>query len=519
MTSVPKQPRPPAPPLTAHHLFLPVVALWFGALFGLGSLAVRPALLEALVIQSRIDLAVPAAAPPLGITARILVALVMAAVGSTIGIVLGRQLARRRPEPSQRRRQPSKTRHEQPIRPSYPAATTAAAVADDGEALLAQRRRALAIEPEETMFMPAETAPLPGGSPQILDIAAMSLRAEATDGPLDLGAFAPPAAPPQPEPVPPVAAPAASEPQQPAVAPDRQVFGMAPPFAPPPPQPAAPAAPAFAMPAPSPIAPAPSFVPDPVAMQPAQAFAPAAPLPHAEPAAAPEPASGEISDLTARLAESMARRRAARAGAVSAPAAPVMPTAAPAPPLSFAPPAIPPTPVPQGFGEPVLPPAPAAMPAAMRPLPLDGLDDEGEPLDHLLPPRRMAQPETPPSVAALSPEPAGDSAVPEDDYGSLLGMAPPAPPRPTAVRIAEPEAETAEFEPVVIFPGQMARHDLAASAASGDAPVPFRRFDAPASAGQGQPVAASEAPAVDRDEADRALRLALANLQRMSGAA
>jgi hypothetical protein len=51
--------------------------------------------------------------------------------------------------------------------------------------------------------------------------------------------------------------------------------------------------------------------------------------------------------------------------------------------------------------------------------------------------------------------------------------------------------------------------------------VPFRRFDAPSNAGQGQMVAAAATPvpAADQEEAERALRAALANLQRMSGAA
>ena len=63
-----KQARKPvkSPPITSHPLFPAVVALWFGALFGLGSLAVRPTLIEGLVLKSHIDLIIPATAPPLG---------------------------------------------------------------------------------------------------------------------------------------------------------------------------------------------------------------------------------------------------------------------------------------------------------------------------------------------------------------------------------------------------------------------------------------------------------------------
>jgi hypothetical protein len=105
---------------------------------------------------------------------------------------------------------------------------------------------------------------------------------------------------------------------------------------------------------------------------------------------------------------------------------------------------------------------------------------------------------------------AAEAEVAEESYASLLGITPAAE-RSGFVRIEESEANAATIEPVVIFPGQMAQ----------PAPqTPFRPFDAPASAGQGQLVSAGEAtPSVDREEADRALRMALANLQRMSGAA
>ena len=93
-----------AQPITAHPLFPAVVALWFGALFGLGSLAVRPSLLEAAVIASRIDLLIPAAAPPLGVTARILVALGLSAVGSALGLMIARRITRPKVEVRQRKR-------------------------------------------------------------------------------------------------------------------------------------------------------------------------------------------------------------------------------------------------------------------------------------------------------------------------------------------------------------------------------------------------------------------------------
>jgi len=111
------------------------------------------------------------------------------------------------------------------------------------------------------------------------------------------------------------------------------------------------------------------------------------------------------------------------------------------------------------------------------------------------------------------------------------------------VRIDGPEAENAAIEPVVIFPGQAARQGLgqaapfaqpapfaapapvAAEAPAASAPfaaelASLRRFDDPANAAAGQPVAAPAAAQMqDPAETERALRAALATLQRMSGAA
>lgn len=631
-----RQKRKPAnKPITSHQLFPAVVALWFGALFGLGSLAVRPSLLESAVMASRIDLVIPAAAPPLGVTARILVALILAAIGSAIGLIVARRLTRPKPEVRERKRTKLAEREEAaPRYTNHPAF----AEAEDGEAgggVLAQRRRALTVEHDEEDFVPHEMAPLPGGAPQILDISKVGFEAPAPHAPLDLGVYqaAPVRQEFQPQPVAPeavsevsqVAAPAAAEPVQ--AEPPRQIFGQAvagdhidqsfvqaagfktsvfdteipqplfpprmaqsepaPAAAPTPtaipprfgapeadpvvPQftvPPAPPVEAFAVP---PMAPTAFAVPEPVieqAIERASApvampeVAPPAPAPPAPAPVAvaapfeplPSPAGLGMTDLASRLAESMARRRAARAaaagsvGAAPAPVAEAAPVVAAAPviPAPVMPEPAPVTaPAPQAFSAPVVEPsqpeapvpaAPIAMPSAMRPLDLaldlGGFEKEAEPLSSLLPPRHIAMPAAPepapfampqanapepepePVEDAASEDPAHEESVSEDRFGSLLGVAiQPAGPRAGLVRIEEPEAETAEIEPVVIFPGQMVRPQAEEAA-------PFRRFDAPSSAEQGQPIAAdNSAPAVDREEAERALRMALANLQRMSGAA
>lgn len=694
-----KRKKAPAKPISEHQLFPAVVALWFSALFGLGSLAVRSSLLESLVRSSRIDLILPAAAPPLGVTARILMALILAAIGAGIGIAIARRLARPKLEPRERKRN-ARSSETGGFQPRYAQARTAeirpepvygqSSGDEAAKGGLVQRRRALAIEHEEEDFVPHDMAPLPGGAPQILDIGSMGFAAEPVESAHEhaeygqspvLPAPAPAATAPldwNRAPVQPQAASPRQEFQAPAFAPapevaqpqpveqahdDRQIFGQAslqpaetarpqifgeaakddhvsqdfiraagyktsifetetaaPLFAPreaavtPPPAatpaaweaPSAPQPAAFAVPeftAPEFVVPrvqasAPpipvSFAPpveapvETAAAQPEPLGTIAAPTP-AEPPL-PSPAGLGMTDLATRLAESMARRRAARAGiqppaAIPAPAPiepafaahiavppdaeiqPVAPEPVAAPiPQAFAPVvAEEPAPIPQAFQSPFaeVPAQPAtapaaetprlpttaaqpfapttesvgAIPQAMRPLDLSGFEDDGDPLDSLLPPRHIAMPTAlaaavpptePPTepvaeLAAIRPtsqrvdgQPVDESDVPEAEvaeqaYASLTSLSAR---RSEFVRIEEAEPAEAAIEPVVIFPGQ------GAARPAEEQPASFRRFDAPSAAGHGQPVGpVSGAPEVDREEAERALRSALANLQRMSGAA
>ena len=81
--------------MTAHPWFTAIVALWFAALLGLSGLVLAPAMLERIVAASGIDSFIAAAAPPLGQTARLLVALGLAGLGGVLGLILGRFLAAR----------------------------------------------------------------------------------------------------------------------------------------------------------------------------------------------------------------------------------------------------------------------------------------------------------------------------------------------------------------------------------------------------------------------------------------
>ena len=380
-------------PISSHPLFPAVVALWFGALFGLGSLAIRPGLIESAVLKTGLDLIVPAAAPPLGVTARILIALVMASAGAVIGASLAWRMTRPATvvrEPRRNAANPGVAAEAEAalwnsrnVHADGPARRPISAYDELGETLdgpnpLLSRRRALSMRHEAQPFEPYEFAPLPGGEPQIFDIAATRLAqvaaispVEADPAPLDLGNFP---------------ALAQAEPLLAARSED-------------------------------------------LATEPAQANA-----------AAPQAnlASLDMTDLAKRLQDSMARRRATKTEpVVDASAAPVE----------------------------------------------DAVTDEIS------------------ADSELEPE---DAAADEDAFASLLSIETP---RQEFVRIDEPERTDAAIEPVVIFPGQLAA-------------ATFRPFDGPAAALPGAPVAPIEAAAaVDPADAERALRLALANLQRISGAA
>jgi hypothetical protein len=397
---VAKQKRKPArgKPITSHQLFPAVVALWFGALFGLGSLAVRPSLLERLVLASQIDLVVPAAAPPLGVTARVMVALSLTALGAIMGFVIARRIARAKPvETGRERTEGEPVGGEVPLHPRQGRAKGASPqdLADAGSEPVAEsapitRRRALAIDPEGAAFMPLDLAPLPGGPPQIFDISKLRLD---EDEPAHEAAEWPASCP---------------DTTAAAYADGRQVFGMVPPD----PQPET----------------ARQIFETADAKDPVQE--PCPPVTGEQPQ--PDPAALDMPELAARLAASMQRRRAARAES-------------------------------------------AAGVAHELPRPLSPQASNAGP-DH----------------DVHADEEPSDEPIREEDFGSLLGIASA---RNALRRAAGSEPAQTDIEPVVIFPGQ------------------------PATTGHDHPFIGSSSSVLDPTEAESALRAALANLQRLSGAA
>ncbi|KRA80388.1 hypothetical protein [Altererythrobacter sp. Root672] len=78
--------------ITRHPAFPAIVALWFTALLGLGGLLLPVALLERVVEMSRIGSLVTAAAPPLGVSARLIVAVGLGAIGAVLGFKIARRV-------------------------------------------------------------------------------------------------------------------------------------------------------------------------------------------------------------------------------------------------------------------------------------------------------------------------------------------------------------------------------------------------------------------------------------------
>jgi hypothetical protein len=138
------------------------------------------------------------------------------------------------------------------------------------------------------------------------------------------------------------------------------------------------------------------------------------------------------------------------------------------------------------------------VPAALRPHWADMQDDD-EPLPSYVPPRSIALPEAAPQQAP-APEPVAhvdEDEILEEGYSSLRGMSKPAPDLET---VSEDDPEPSEAPQVARF--AMPTRDGQTTTTSG-----ARMFDAPSTAEPGA------------DQTEQALRAALATLRRMSGAA
>ena len=530
------------PPVSAHPAFPAIVALWFAALLGLGSLILPAVLLERLATVTGLASLAPSAAPPLGFTARTTIAIGGAILGAVLGLVLARQVAaghasrpRARFADEAPRRRPISAHDElgeEGLGSPVPRA-------------LAAKRRSLAIAEDDAPSRYLSPVPLPGPEPagaetleEALELADYVERDEPqaaqehqefimTDQP-DFDAAGPDAseaaerqefiAPPQAG----TALPRAFDPlPEPDEKDEAEQALDALPFTPP------------SLRRASAVADGGNARPTiPQAYEPAVQMLETDPRQDAEPDGF-DPDGGDrpldqlgLVQLAVRLGSAIERRRAWRAAA---------PGARPEPRASFA--------VDEEFdaaeaeeaararadffGAPVqsAPVAPqpesaASSSAAVRPpAPLAAVDfgeDDDSEADDLaasfsLPLRRRPESDGHAAVPAAFASPGEEHEEDEEDptaeqeYSSLLAMRNPFRKEEEFVRIEEPEPDEEEIEATVSFPERKAVADTAAA----------RPFDPPAQA------AADRTGAAPRNsvDAERELRAALETLQRMSGAA
>ena len=91
-------------PISAHPIFPIVVAIWFAALLGIGSLVLPIAIFERLFALTGISSLISAAQAPLGMTARLMIAFAGAGVGAITGLLIARKVGAAQLSPAGRSR-------------------------------------------------------------------------------------------------------------------------------------------------------------------------------------------------------------------------------------------------------------------------------------------------------------------------------------------------------------------------------------------------------------------------------
>lgn len=526
------------PPISAHPAFPAVVALWFAALLGIGSMVLPVVLIERVVELTGISALVPAAAPPLGLVARSLIALASALAGAAIGLAIARRIGRAHhaERPSRAAKLAKGTR-----RPIDVNEELGGEGLVNGFGLALNRRRALAIaeddRPSDFLYM----APLPGDGASDDPLAPVELpAAPVADEPLELSDALEDSEIDVRE----LADDGQATPDEDAPMSFTQEFA---PLSPAPPaepgaeslsastEPLPFAAPSLARRAPlETVAPEPKSAPAmPVAYEP--------PAPESEPTAAvPQSFAGDranapldepdLVQLVERLGASLERRREqlaalADSARLLAPAAGFDPAPAEEAaeamaayfnrPTGDAPAATAVDGPPETSGEPEA--APFATPdLGARPSlrgawpAADDDDDSDDAVPSFTLPLRKSVSQTLAFDDHEAPENDDDIEDADDNetYSSLLAMHNPFTARDHGfVRVEAPDTADDSIEPAVVFPG----HRESAIAGS---PVP-RAFDPPVSF---DTPPAGRVPA-SRPDTDAALRAALGTLQRMSGSA
>lgn len=485
MSDKPKRKTAAQPPVSAHPAFPVIVALWFAALFGIGSMVLPIGLFEGFALTSGLADVYAAAQPPLGATARIAVAIAAGIIGAGAGLFVARRIASAQTgRPVTRRAAATDESWEVAVKTAKRPISAHEELGEGGldadepepaREPIPGRRRPLAVTDENAPSDFLSFAPLPGRS------------ANEAEEPLDLVGFDAPVDP--------------AEEAEPEV--DMATFGTA----------------SLSR---APIFEEPHFVTQPAAL---------ATEAEAEPATAPLPLAdrslGDLGmvELVERFAQALERHKNVASEPSESEADEVVaiePATAGSDQFAVCPDEVSATDHPTYCHPDSV--APPAVPAAFRPFGFEEDEDESELPDlDLTAALSRGRADFAPAASVLAGEQADDEASEEESeaieeagYTSLLAMKSPFGLPREPVRIEE-EAGDEGVEPVVVFPGQSARDPFAQSA-----PV-ARPFDAPldraGADGGAHGLQAAPRPAMQCGDTERALREALEKLQRLSGAA
>src|SRR5688500_5750572 len=180
-------------PVSLHPAFPAVVALWFAALLGMGCLLLPAVLLDHVVSATGLASLIPAASPPLGTTARAIIASAGALGGAARGVAVARRVAQGHGAKSETRFAALAGGACSPIsvHEELGGAIKLGTVVN-GESLPISHRRALAISEDDHPSDFLYRAPLPGDDldAQAPFSAARIDHAEADDEPIRLSEFA-----------------------------------------------------------------------------------------------------------------------------------------------------------------------------------------------------------------------------------------------------------------------------------------------------------------------------------------
>ena len=168
-------------PISSHPLFPAVVAIWFAALLGLGSLVLPVALFEKAVSLTGISSLISAAEPPLGTTARIAIAVFSGIAGAVAGLLIARKVTAAQAEKAPGRNIFDALRsagdeapgvkpilaHEELGSDSFDEPVTNGDDRENASGPFRGKRRALAVTDDSGPSDYIEAAPLPGGDAMI----------------------------------------------------------------------------------------------------------------------------------------------------------------------------------------------------------------------------------------------------------------------------------------------------------------------------------------------------------------